>query len=211
MKLSKSKILCYQQCPLKFKFQYIDKIQKPKPPALEKGIEIHSLIEGILRGQPNGEKDKYPGVIDNVQGFLKWMESINLRPDKDMIECYVVDKDKDIHGYIDAVFIGDELAIIDWKSGKPKTIDDVRFELSLYALMFYMTFGKKPDVIGAYYVEHDKFVYEELTDESINNAIINVNIARLGMSSGCFDKQPSYLCGWCEYREECESKERWCF
>lgn len=41
---------CYQECPRKAKYKFIDKLQEPKTPALERGIMLHELAESYLRG-----------------------------------------------------------------------------------------------------------------------------------------------------------------
>jgi RecB family exonuclease len=40
----------YDQCPLKAKLSYIDKLPQEKGPAMERGAEIHTLAENYLKG-----------------------------------------------------------------------------------------------------------------------------------------------------------------
>src|SRR5688572_31029351 len=41
----------YEQCPLKAKFQFIDRLKTASSPALEKGLAFHNAAESYLRGQ----------------------------------------------------------------------------------------------------------------------------------------------------------------
>lgn len=47
--LSFSRIDCYQKCPQLFRFQYIDKIERPRTPALAIGQTFHEFVEHYLR------------------------------------------------------------------------------------------------------------------------------------------------------------------
>src|SRR5574344_2436840 len=67
---SLSKIQCYESCPVKYKYQYIDKI-KPDVNcngALIKGSKIHNILENLdnfIDNQSEGEE------YDIVNTFLK--------------------------------------------------------------------------------------------------------------------------------------------
>ena len=41
----------YKKCPLAFKLKHIDKIQEPKSPAMQRGIDIHNLAEAYVVGK----------------------------------------------------------------------------------------------------------------------------------------------------------------
>ena len=44
---SLSKIQCFEQCPLKYKFTYIDKIKTIPNSALSKGSKVHYIFENL--------------------------------------------------------------------------------------------------------------------------------------------------------------------
>lgn len=50
--LGASKIETYQQCPRKYRLQYIDQIKAPKPTALIVGTAVHAGVESLHHGQP---------------------------------------------------------------------------------------------------------------------------------------------------------------
>lgn len=45
---------CYNECPAKAKFKFIDKMKEPSSPALERGTALHKLCENWLRGPKVG-------------------------------------------------------------------------------------------------------------------------------------------------------------
>lgn len=203
MKLSKSKAMCYEQCPLKFRYRYIDQIEKPKSPALEKGIAVHTEIEKYINKESFG--CEYVNVIDNVSEFLKKAEQKGFKPIK--TELYVKDSEYNLHGYIDLILSnGEDIIVVDWKSGKPKTIGNHRFELALYAYMFQKQFGIMPISYGAFFVEHNIYVEEDCTAEIINKQLTKIDLIRFGINNECFGKTPNMFCKWCEYKEECENE-----
>lgn len=50
--LGASKIETYQQCPRKYRLQYIDQLRAPKPTALIVGTAVHAGVESLHHGQP---------------------------------------------------------------------------------------------------------------------------------------------------------------
>lgn len=90
---SYSKISTYKSCPLKFKYQYIDRIGKfESTPALVKGRTVHYLIENNGLPEENYSDEmkenikEYPGVLDIVKNFkeselgIKYLKDIDKEP-----------------------------------------------------------------------------------------------------------------------------------
>ena len=74
---SHSKIQSYEQCPLKYKYKYIDKF----PPDIEKTVEAHlgSAVHDTLEWIYNSvQKGKSPPMIEEVIKYYqnKWEEKI---------------------------------------------------------------------------------------------------------------------------------------
>ena len=51
MKLSKSRIACYTQCPMKYRLRYLDDITVPATPAMIEGSALHAIVEAGLRAE----------------------------------------------------------------------------------------------------------------------------------------------------------------
>lgn len=45
-----SRLQCYEECPAKFKYKFIDKLPEPKSDAMQRGIDIHKKCEDFLNG-----------------------------------------------------------------------------------------------------------------------------------------------------------------
>lgn len=48
---SYSRLRDYKQCPQKAKFKYIDKLPEPGSPAMERGNEVHKMLEDYVQGK----------------------------------------------------------------------------------------------------------------------------------------------------------------
>jgi len=130
-----SKLDTYRKCPQQFKFQYIDKLPQPSSPAMERGQKMHQELENYLRGwatTPPTAALEWQEQLDNLKqlqaktevawGFdMDW----NLLPDW-------FHKDTWLRAKADAFYLtasGDELVIIDFKSGKYRVPSTEQIEL----------------------------------------------------------------------------------
>lgn len=69
MAWSLSKIQCFEQCKLKYKFQYIDKIQQIPTRALAKGSKIHSILEDIKTINPDNLNNTIQDTVSKIDSL----------------------------------------------------------------------------------------------------------------------------------------------
>ena len=83
MRISYSAFQTYNQCPLKYKFQYIDWIKTPEKPEFFFGSLVHEVVQMALRRDPI-----IPKIEDLIKFYKsKWRE--NVFPDKLTSEQYL--------------------------------------------------------------------------------------------------------------------------
>lgn len=212
MRLSKSKVLCYENCPFKYKKIYIDKIErKVEPKALKRGTEIHEMLEDFYKpkttniGELKNEIKKHPKFKEHeksIKSFVKVVEEISTdkKVTKPMFrEIKIIDEELNIAGVIDRVdFDGKNKAIIDYKTGKVRPIANYRFELALYAYLFEKEYQQTITHIGVWFVDHQKLITEELNRKEIITAIEKVRKVRGEIRKEHFPKTPNRFCKWCE-------------
>lgn len=183
---SHSKISTHQQCPAKFKFKYIDKIQEPQIPQIhfDKGTFIHLLLEhngdlnkvkaspdfkevyshGLITPAQYKEYFKmYKTFIDSTAGksILKRKEimkefAIGLTPDLEMTKYDA--PDAILRGYIDAAYVDEKSDTLILIDWKTgKLPRDVSFQqLMFYAISLFSKMPFDRILIMYAYIEHCK-------------------------------------------------------
>jgi len=205
--LSKSQMNTYLQCPMKWKYQYIDKRKSKGSPAMFRGIKIHKQIEDYYN-----TKDADTSLIPNFLKFEK--RRLKNCPKDDTYlnpiaqELAVKNEDLKLRGFIDAVYLNpkdDGVIIIDWKSGKyrPDHFSDYRFELAVYAELYRLQTGVTPKYWGIYFVDADKLFFEPVKAVSIKAMYNKVKKVREGIESKDYHCKPGILCNWCDFKGEC--------
>ena len=215
--LSKSQIQLYLQCPLKWRFIYINKIPSIPSPQQTRGLDIHSQIENFYKNV--SIVDKKIEVKNNIKihnNFLKFEEK-RLSECSDLKyffplhqELKIMNNEIMLRGIIDAVYLNskdDKIIIIDWKSGKfhKYAINDYRFELSLYAYLFNNSNLTKEKVkyIGMYFVDEDKLFFEEVKQKYIDKMLKTVDEVRKEIEKGTYLPKKNFYCDYCEFQDKC--------
>ncbi len=220
MRLSKSKIGCFEQCPYHYFLRYIKKI-KPEvmPAALKKGIEVHSILDYWNKLEVNTindatkliqEHENYPKYKNIINNFIE--HNRNMSDDGVYIEMpsfsemKIENAEINVIGIIDAVYKHkDNILVLDYKTGKARHISGYRFELALYTYLYEQKTGDKVTHWGIFFVEQNQFIFEEVDHNEIEKALKKVETIRqlIGECAdiGKWDKKPSYLCNWCEMRQ----------
>jgi len=205
--LSKSQMNTYIQCPMKWKFQYIDKLKSKGSPAMWRGIQIHKQIENYYNVE-NSDISLIPNFLKFEERRLKNCPNENKYLKPIAQELSVKNDDLKIRGFIDAVYINpkdDGVIIIDWKSGKyrPENFSGYRFELAVYSELYRLQTGITPKYWGIYFVDHDKLFFEEVKEISIKAMYKKVKKVRDGIESKNYQCKPSMLCKWCDFNDKC--------
>ena len=231
---SYSKISCFNSCPKKFKFQYIDKIKvQQNMDALIKGTTIHYCLENLnlkidqyTEGMKNNIK-KFPDILEIIDKFKnselgkKYLYKIKTKPIQEFkfgltesLEPTSYGKDALYYGIVDYVCIleqngSDLLHICDYKSGKYKDqIYQDYNQLLFYAIYFFEKYKVKEIKISFIYVEHNlenDLILNIEHIEHYKNELMN-NIKNI---ENCVDfkNNENILCNWCPYFiTHCDSK-----
>ena len=104
----------------------------------------------------------------------------------------------------------DTVAIVDYKTGKPKTQEDAdeSLQLSLYALAARETLGKRADRLIFHNLENNTPVYTTRTDAELEVAKVRVQKVADRIARGEFPPNPKYHCAFCPYRNLCPATEK---
>ena len=221
MKLSKSAVLTYLQCPNKFRLQYIERIPQEAIKALERGTEIHSLVEEFFKHERKIEEAKnetlkkvkdeeHKKAIDHIERFAKQIS----RDGKTILvpvlqETKMYDPTLNFSGVVDAVFIdGSDVLVLDWKTGQEHPLEQYRFELSMYK---YLVEVEHPAIrvthYGIYFVDKNKLVIEEANMKETIKSIELIKEVRKRINEKMFEKNPGWYCKFCPYfGKQCDGK-----
>lgn len=133
MSWSLSSLGTWEQCGLKYKLKYVDKISDRPSEAATRGTDNHALIEAYLKG----EVAILPSVLSFYQSFLSGLKLYPVFPEHRIAldkNWSLVDwKDGWFRCVLDLKLIdGTGAVVYDWKTGK--MYDDHYDQKELYAL-----------------------------------------------------------------------------
>ena len=149
-KLSKSKINDYLQCPRKFRYSYINKIETEENEHFKKGKDIHNIAEDFINIWKKDNsidfletlyeleskyEDDYKDHCQNLAEFFKEKLTCEgyevLSTEEDLLsEKY------NLSGKSDLVLEKDgKLTVIDYKTGKSSSVRDYVTELCYYKML----------------------------------------------------------------------------
>lgn len=195
-KWSVSKVSMYQQCPLSYKYNYIDKIKKADNPWSLAGSFCHSVLEKIMRGELLAGEDallyfikNYPKEIkffyngkDHSQAMFEKLKKFFFlfkQPTGNLlgIERRFSVKINDDHEFIGFIDLESEkngtTAITDYKISTPYRGDQRRIKLRqqyLYSLAFKEHYGSFPDILGFVFIKDNVYDYESFNEDWLMEA-----------------------------------------
>lgn len=214
--LSWSRLSDYQQCPLKFRLKYIDKVFKfdDKSPHLIRGSNIHEGLETYvikcIAGQKSGVKmmSQLPEVRNTVPLIDRIMQQYpDVQPEAQVAvndRYQMVDwfsKDAYWRAIIDLTCLNNaECLVIDWKTGKVRDYLDEFGQLHLTALIIMMA---KPEIqkirVAYVYVDHKEIKDIEVTRAMIPELKEHFDSEHMRMNADHeFKAIPNEFCKWCE-------------
>lgn len=215
---SYSRLSCYKQCPLKYKYHYIDKIEvKTERAALIKGSKIHSILENIETFEYNPQAEHH-NIVNNFakseigseilsrpsirEHCIKLNE--NLEADDSLTK-----KTARMIGYIDRVNTTENgVDLIDYKTGKYKDMRWQDFEqLGIYGIYMFSKFPQLNELNLRYvYVEHAKENTKVLTREESDIKKITLKAELDAIENQThFAPKKQVLCDWCDFKNICEA------
>lgn len=209
---SYSRFSVYSQCPLKARFQYIDKIKEPPSVHLERGSAAHKDAEDYVKAMLGGLRAKFPAVL---QLFKKQMSAL-LREGQDILVETQWGFDASwskaewfgdtvwCRMMLDLVAIsGSTARVVDYKTGKVN-IDNQKPQLSLYALgVLALDPAVEKVICEFWYLDHGHIHKEEFHRSELPNLISMWNASVSAMfKDRRFVPSPSMLCRWCHYGQK---------
>jgi CRISPR/Cas system-associated exonuclease Cas4 (RecB family) len=248
MRLSKSRINLYLDCPKKYYYEHIAGLRKfvQEPPfgtPLRTGIDVHELFEWYYLQEDSAKLEEpyeesmravldqnplsilYPEYVDNFVEFNLRLISENGVPDylPEEVEMEVFDPKLNLIGIIDAVYYHNGVrTIIDYKTSKqPKGIREYLLELTLYKIIYEQATGNKVDYCGIYFPFTNQFrmaevigPLDEVPDKTVAitledelEAITTVDIIRERIKDNQFERNPGFLCRYCDYEVKCKGED----
>lgn len=125
--LSPSQISLYEQCPLAYKYTYIDKLPKPPaPPQVAKGSLLHSVIYEKIKNREYSAKD----YIDKVKDI----------PELKLYELKQQDREAVLASAVKAAEVIDKL---EWLPQEPIELVETNLEFNLDGINMVV----KPDLV----------------------------------------------------------------
>lgn len=243
--LSSSQIADFQLCPLKYYYKYILKIPLPQPPAGIFGSVIHDTLHDFYDYALKGEKVSSEVILnlykDNWQtggyeskhqrdGYFKqgikyltdyYNQSFNPKKLPILMEQTFgvkITENLKLTGRIDRIdLVENGIEIIDYKTGKPKGVKDLKkdFQLDLYALAVSLGGLRQPGVldreyqpeeimVSYYYFDNQQKVSFVKTKEDLKIAKQLVIDTAKEIESTDFRASSGMHCDYCEYKMICD-------
>lgn len=198
---SYSSLSCYESCPAKWKYSYIDQLPGQPSPAMARGSRLHSDCENFLKGTLMTlpwELAKSSLRINDVKTRGGKAEEVWLL-NKDWT---TTEDDPWIKAIIDAHWIeGPVLYIRDWKTGRE--YPEHRDQLELYAVIGLCRFPEtKRAEYGAIYLDTNHMSNEgsvlrgsmlDQKREAWNKRAVRI------FEDETYAPRPGPGCKWCDY------------
>lgn len=238
-RLSASAVESYEVCPLQFKLEREWRIPRDVPAALHYGASMHRVLktyyDSVRLERPLSEEDLLElfrsdfaqAVIDDPYQ-RELYEQQGVQQLSDFLEvARRVDPPRVLHaeerfemrmgeatvaGRIDRIDdLGNgRVAIIDYKTGKPRAQEDAdeSLQLSIYAMAAREKWGYQAERLVFYNLEENSAVTTARGPLQIEEAKMKVLNVAERIAAGQFDPKPGYHCRLCPYRNLCPATER---
>ena len=194
-------------------------------------IEEVEVISKITKKKKKIKQVKFNKIkhkkSSHMKNFIKFQETILTEIDtvgKDLgyfkpiaQEVDYSNYDLNIHGIIDAVYINyedDGVVIVDWKSGKVKSLKVMRAELAFYAhcwngnKQLVKKYGEVKYWCMYYTKSNYQFierVQEDIMRDIRERIVESRKLVEMEMFPKTMDKTS---CSWCGYRDQCQKEDK---
>lgn len=237
--LSASTIDTYEQCPLRFKLEKEWNLPRDVPASLHYGAAMHRVLHTFYDAQRYGREIGDEQLLENFRADLatagiadRYQYDLYLRQGREQLTQFLewaraasppevlqtenkfdlpVEGTK-LTGRIDRMDrIGtDSVAIVDYKTGKPKSQEDAddSLQLSLYALAAKEVWGLRADRLIFHNLEDNSVVETTRDDGDLEKTKLRVRKAAENIAAGKFVAKPGYHCSFCPYRNLCPATEK---
>jgi len=237
-RLSASAVQTYETCPLQFKLDREWRIPAEAPAAMQYGASMHrvlrSYFDSVRFERPFSEDelvemlsadladagiaDRYQRELYDQQGVEQLrglLEACRKGPVPEVLhteEWFEIRIGMGIvAGRIDRIDKAPDnrVAVIDYKTGKPKSQEDAdeSLQLSLYALAAREKWGYETDQLAFYNLEENSLVITRRSEAELQEARFKVEEVARNIADGKFEANPGFHCRFCAYKNLCPATE----
>ena len=237
LKLSATGIETYERCPLQFKIKRDWNLPEEPSAAMQYGGVMHTVLKSYYDAARAGQpltpqqvaeafreefakaaiEDQYQRTLYERQGLQQLEAFLTARDGEPQPE--VVDTERtfqveiggaQVRGRVDRLDrAGEGVAIVDYKTGRPKDQEDAdeSLQLSIYALAVQRQWKLEPRRLVFYNLETNQAVETARSQKELDEAEKLVRIAAENIADGKFEAKPGWHCRWCSYRSLCPATE----
>lgn len=212
MVYSYSSMATFKQCPQKFKFAYIDKVEVtklPPSPALERGTAVHESVDSYIN---RTTEYLHPDIHKNWGQYLHSIResSTKLHPEFawgitwEYEPCHYDDPKAMLHGYIDLLGIPEDpdgtIDIYEWKTGG-KYADAHTDQIHLYSVAMLCHYPDREwvDAVVVYFDGHSAINIKYPKSMLFEYKPALRREVGLIADATRFPAKPSFKCKWCPY------------
>jgi len=237
--LSASAIEIYEECPLRFKLEREWNLPRDVPASLHYGAAMHRILHTFYDAQRYEREISVEDLLEQFRSDLaaagiadRYQYELYLRQGmeqlRQFIECArgapppeVVETEcrfelqvgpAKVAGRVDRIDRTgpDTVAIVDYKTGKPRSQEDAdkSLQLSLYAIAARETWGKRADRLIFHNLENNTPIFTTRNDAELEAAKLRVEKASNGIAQGKFQPDVGHHCSYCPYRNLCPATEK---
>lgn len=203
---------------------------------MQYGSVMHNVLrtyfDAILQGRPFNEsallelfidaltavgiEDPYQYELYERQGIQQLRDFLNNPPSAKVLHTEQPFEIKlgaaTIAGRIDRIddLGNDRVAIVDYKTGKPRSQEDAdkSLQLSIYAMAAQSKWGYTADELILYNLDGNTPVHSRRCTAQLDEARMRVDAAMVQIEAGHFDPKPGSHCRFCAYQKLCPATEK---
>jgi DNA helicase-2/ATP-dependent DNA helicase PcrA len=237
--LSATAVDVYETCPLQFKLEREWRIPGEVPAAMQYGASMHRVLRTYYDAQRFGKpiseadlmalfredllqariEDPYQHELYQTQGLEQLHDFLTAAGRVPAREVLETEKEFKIRigsaavvGRMDRVdrLAGGGVAIVDYKTGKPRSQEDAdqSLQLSIYAIAARDALGYRPERLVFYNLENNQAVATTRSEIQLQEAAAKIEDVAAAVSEGKFQPKPGFYCAFCAYRELCPATEK---
>lgn len=238
-RLSASAVQTYKTCPLQFKLEREWRIPREAPAAMQYGGVMHAILrtyyDGIRFGRPRSEEElveQFRAELDAAKIQDRYQHDLYERQGIEQLKvflgtCAGAAQPEVLHteesfevklgetcvaGRIDRIdkLADGEVAITDYKTGKPQSQEDAdeSLQLSIYALAAREKWGYAAKRLVLYNLAENTCVSSSRNESQLTKAKQKVEEVATAIGEGNFEATPGFHCRFCAYATLCPETEK---
>jgi DNA helicase-2/ATP-dependent DNA helicase PcrA len=237
--LSASTIEIYEQCPLRFKLEREWNLPREVSASLHNGAAMHGVLRTFYDAQRFQREVSDEDLLEQFRAELasrgiadRYQYELYLRQGREQLQQFfeaarslqppdVLETEHKFELQLGATKLAgrmdrmdrtgpDTVAIVDYKTGKPKSQEDAddSLQLSLYAIAAQEKLGKRADRLIFHNLEDNSAICTARTDGELEGAKLRVLKVAEKIVRKEFPANPGYQCAFCPYRNLCPATEK---